>query len=45
MLDENGRRDVARKVVLFPKNVELLKVVHDWFLRDRGWGRGRRNMI
>ena len=36
MLDENGGRDVARKVVLWSKNVHLLKVVHDWFLRDRG---------
>jgi len=36
MLDENGGRDVARKVVLRSKNMYLLKVVHDWFLRGRG---------
>ena len=45
MLDENGGRDVASKVVLWSKNVYLLKVVHDWFLRDRGWGRRRVSMI
>ena len=45
MLDENGGRDVASKVVLWSKNVYLLKVVHDWCLRDRGWGRGRGSMI
>lgn len=40
MLDKNGGRDVARKVVLWSKNVYLLKVLHDWFLR-----RGGGNMI
>ena len=36
MLDKNGGRDVARKVILWSKNVYLLKVLHDWFLRRGG---------
>ena len=38
MLDENGRRDIARKVALCPKNLDLLKVLYDRFLREGGRG-------
>ena len=33
MLDENGGRNVAGKVVFVPKKMVLLKVLHDWLLR------------
>ena len=36
MLDENRGRDIVRKVVLCPKNVDLPKVLHDRFLRGKG---------
>ena len=45
MLDENGGRDIARKVVLRPKNVDLLKVLHDRFLGEGGKGEGKVSMI
>ena len=32
MLDENRCGDTAGKMVFLPKEVVLLKVLHDWFL-------------
>ena len=35
MLDEDGGRTVVGQKVLLPKNVDLLKVLHDWLLWRR----------
>ena len=35
MLDEDGGRDVAGKVVFLPEKKVLLKILYDWLLRER----------
>ena len=36
MLDEDGGGDVAGKVVFLSKAVDLLKILHDWLLKEEG---------
>ena len=33
VLDEDGGRNVAGKVIILRKNVDFLQVLHKWFLR------------